>query len=76
MHCALCTPENISRSIVTQRSSKVEANQNTASLTKESNRFKTKTQAGKSRLGEHGPLNSGLAVVLENKSAYKKRLIF
>ena len=27
-------------------------------------------------LGEHGPLNSGLAVVLENKSAYKKRLIF
>ena len=39
--------KNISRSIVTQRSSKVEANQNTASLTKESNRFKTKTQAGK-----------------------------
>ena len=39
--------KNISRSIVTQRSSKVETNQNTASLTKESNRFKTKTQAGK-----------------------------
>ena len=39
--------KNISRSIVTQRSSKVEANQNTASLTKESNRFKTKTHAGK-----------------------------
>ena len=46
-HPVLQKKKNISRSIVTQRSSKVEANQNTASLTKESNRFKTKTQAGK-----------------------------
>ena len=66
--------KHISRSIVTQRSSKVEANQNTASLTKES--FQKKNTSRQSRLGEHGPLNSGLAVVLENKSAYKKRQIF
>ena len=38
--------------------------------------FQNKNTSRQSRLGEHGPLNSGLAVVLENKSAYKKRLIF
>ena len=38
--------------------------------------FQNKNTSRQGRLGEHGPLNSGLAVVLENKSAYKQRLIF
>ena len=71
---ALQKKKKNSRSIVTQRSSKVEANQNTTSLTKKS--LQNKNTSAQSRLGEHWPLNSSLAVVLENKSAYKKRLIF